>query len=91
MQEVERQSLGHYRIGPGTLYDNLQKLLDHGLVKETTRPGGSDARRRYYTLTALGQDVLAADLKRLKAVVREAGTGLSAFAARRRTGAGRGS
>jgi DNA-binding PadR family transcriptional regulator len=83
MQEVERQSLGHYKLGPGTLYDNLQKLLDAGLVKERTGPDGSSPRRRYYGLTALGQRVLAADLERLRAVVREAGSGLRALKPRR--------
>ena len=32
IKEVARQSAGHYKLGPGTLYDNLQKLLDRGLV-----------------------------------------------------------
>jgi len=71
MQEVERQSIGHYKLGPGTLYDNLQKLLDQGLIVERSRTGGTESRRRYYRLTAIGRKVLAADLDRLETLVRE--------------------
>ena len=38
MKEVDRQSEGRYKLGPGTLYDNLQKLLDHAIVDEVQRP-----------------------------------------------------
>src|ERR1700720_1180331 len=68
MQEVVRQSLGHYKLGPGTLYDNLQKLLDMGLVTECARDE-NDPRRRYYRLSALGRKVLSLDLERLEAAV----------------------
>jgi DNA-binding PadR family transcriptional regulator len=73
IKEVARQSEGHYKLGPGTLYDNLQKLLERGLVKETTRRSGKeDPPRRYYQLTEFGRRVLSADLVRLKSVLREA-------------------
>jgi DNA-binding PadR family transcriptional regulator len=72
MQEVERQSIGHYKLGPGTLYDNLQKLLDQGLITERARAGDAESRRRYYRLTAIGKKVLSADLERLETLVREA-------------------
>ena len=73
MQEVARQSQGTYRLGPGTLYDNLQKLIQRKVVQELgRRPGDEDPRRRYYRLTALGRGVLAAETDRLNDVVREA-------------------
>jgi DNA-binding PadR family transcriptional regulator len=73
MQEVVRQSEGQYRLGPGTLYDNLQKLLAARLVLEVgQRPGDDDSRRRYYRLSPLGRAVLAAETSRLDGVVREA-------------------
>ena len=73
MQEVARQSEGQYRLGPGTLYDNLQKLMNQGLVEEAPQPpANDDPRRRYYCLTSLGRRVLEADLARLRRVVREA-------------------
>ena len=73
MQEVERQSEGRYKLGPGTLYDNLQRLVEQGVVKEVaSRSGDDDPRRRYYRLSATGKSVLAAEITRLEAVVRHA-------------------
>jgi DNA-binding PadR family transcriptional regulator len=72
MQEVQRQSEGKYRLGPGTLYDNLQKMIERGLVEELgQRPGDEDPRRRYYRLSTLGRGVLTAEISRLGDVVRE--------------------
>ena len=74
MQEIARQSDGQYKLGPGTLYDNLQKLMTQGVVREADgkRPEGDDPRRRYYRLTTLGRGILAAEVERLENVVREA-------------------
>ncbi len=85
MQEVARQSEGQYKLGPGTLYDNLQKLMNQGLLEEaaTKRGRGDDPRRKYYRLTSLGRAVLAAEVERLDAVVREARLHLRAPAPRR--------
>jgi len=72
MQEVSRQSEGHYRMGPGTLYDNLEKLLEQGMVAELPqRAGNEDSRRRYYRLTSEGRGLLAAEIARLEGVVRD--------------------
>ena len=73
MQEVARQSGGKYRLGPGTLYDNLQKLIRRQWIEELgRRAGDDDPRRRYYRLSSLGRGVLAAETARLTGVVREA-------------------
>jgi len=73
MREVARQSDGRYKLGPGTLYDNLQKLLDHGVVEgRSPRSPGDDPRRRYYRLSRFGRGLLAAEIARLEGVVREA-------------------
>src|SRR5438445_6100191 len=73
MQEVARQSEGRYKLGPGTLYDNLQKLLDWRLVQDLgQRSGDDDPGRRYYGLAPLGRAVLSAEVSRLDDVVREA-------------------
>jgi DNA-binding PadR family transcriptional regulator len=73
MQEVARQSQGVYKLGPGTLYDNLQKLIQGGWVQELgARRGDADPRRRYYRITGGGRDVLRAETARLTQVVREA-------------------
>ena len=73
MQDVARQSDGNYKLGPGTLYDNLERLIGHGLVQEPTRRAGDDdPRRKYYRLTARGRAVLNAEISRLERVIREA-------------------
>jgi DNA-binding PadR family transcriptional regulator len=70
MQEVSRQSEGRYKLGPGTLYDNLQRLMEQGLVQEVS-PDREESRRRYYRLNSLGRRVLAAEIARLEGVVRD--------------------
>ena len=73
MREVARQSEGRYKLGPGTLYDNLQKLLDQGVVEERSpRSLGDDPRRRYYRLSRFGRGLLAEEIARLEGLVREA-------------------
>ena len=73
MQEVARQSEGKYKLGPGTLYDNLQKLIQRRWVQELgRRPADDDPRRRYYRLTSDGRGILTAETDRLAGVVREA-------------------
>ena len=69
MLEVARQSEGAYKIGPGTLYDNLKKLLGLGMVEEL--PAEGEERRRY-RLSAMGRGVLTAETERLEAVLRQA-------------------
>ena len=76
MQEVLRQSEGRYKLGPGTLYDNIQRLTAQGLVQEVARRASDsartdDPRRRYYRLTSSGRRVLSAEISRLETVVRD--------------------
>jgi DNA-binding PadR family transcriptional regulator len=83
--EVRQRTGGKMRLGPGTLYGSLKRMVDGGLVEESEedrrgppeeQPGGPrryDAeRRRYYRLTDFGERVLAAELTRLEVVVRTA-------------------
>lgn len=70
MQEIARHSEGHYKLGPGSLYDNLRKLMDTGLVQDLPATEADD--RRLYTLTEAGRGALAAEADRLHRVVREA-------------------
>ncbi len=84
MQEASRQSEGQYKLGPGTLYDNLRKLIERRFVQELGhRPGDDDPRRRYYRLTLLGRGVLSGEVVRLEGVVREAKTRLQPAKPRR--------
>ena len=68
--EVSRQSGGAYKIGPGTLYDNLKKLLAEGLVEETRGQKKTMESRREYTLTSLGSGVLRSETERLAQVIK---------------------
>ena len=73
MQEVAAQSDGAMRMGPGTLYGSLKRMLAGGLVEELAErpdPQQEDVRRRYYRLTELGQRVLRAELNRLAHVMQ---------------------
>ena len=73
MLEVARQSDHRYKLGPGTLYDNLEKLLHQGIVEKSTRRSlADDPRRRYYRLTSFGRRLLATEIARLDGVVRKA-------------------
>ena len=84
MQEVLRQSGGRYNLGPGTLYDNLQRLMKQRMVEEVAAPrDGENARRRYYRLSSLGCDVLSQEIARLEDVVNEGKTRLRSLKPRR--------
>jgi DNA-binding PadR family transcriptional regulator len=83
MQEVAKETNDRYKLGPGTLYDNLQKLLDQGLVQEVDRRDKDDPRRRYYRLTPVGDRVLSAEIQRLESVFRKAKTHLQSIKPRR--------
>ena len=73
MRQVERQTNGRMRIGPGTLYSSIQALLEEGLISEViTAQEGVDARRRYYRLTSAGKKLCRAEAERLAALLRAA-------------------
>ena len=66
MQDVALQTGGRLRLGPGTLYGCIKRMLAAGLVKESaTREDGIDERRRYYRLTAQGLRALRAETERM--------------------------
>jgi DNA-binding PadR family transcriptional regulator len=71
MQETAKLSDGKFRMGPGTLYTTLQRLLDLGIIEELARHSGADdSRRRYYRLTGNGKALLETDLERMDSVIR---------------------
>jgi DNA-binding PadR family transcriptional regulator len=72
MQEVERMTDGAVRMGPGTLYGTVKRMIASGLLEEADErpdPSLDDERRRYYRATALGAAVLAAETERMAALV----------------------
>jgi DNA-binding PadR family transcriptional regulator len=72
-KEVLELTDGEVRLGPGTLYGTLQRLMEAGWVEESEGQGSQeDERRRYYRLTRAGRVALEADAKRLDGLVRTA-------------------
>jgi DNA-binding PadR family transcriptional regulator len=57
MSQVEDDSGGRVRLGPGSLYASIKQLRERGLVEEVDADGG-DSRRRYYRLTTAGRAAL---------------------------------
>ncbi len=75
MLEVEGSTGGEIKMGPGTLYGTVKRMLAMGLIEESdTRPDPEldDERRRYYRLTAFGRAALQAETTRLERPVRMA-------------------
>lgn len=75
MREVADRTEGAVRLGPGTLYGSLKRLLQAGLVQEGAEredPESAEERRRYYRLTEYGLAVVRAEARRLEAMVRAA-------------------
>jgi DNA-binding PadR family transcriptional regulator len=72
MQEVQERTEGAVRLGPGTLYGSIKRMLSDGLVEESDeRPDEEldDERRRYYRLTDFGYRVAKAESERLATLV----------------------
>jgi DNA-binding PadR family transcriptional regulator len=73
IQKAGRQSQQKYKLGPGTLYDNLKKLMDLRLVVDSPKSvENSEDEKRLYRLTPEGRTALTAELDRLRNVLREA-------------------
>ncbi len=74
MQAVEALSDGAVRMGPGTLYGTLKRLLELRLVEETPAraTADDDERRRYYRLTRSGREAVRIETARLSRLVRYA-------------------
>lgn len=73
-QAVEERTGGTVRLGPGTLYEAIQRLQEGGLIEERSVRGdepanGQQAQRRYYGLTDRGWDVLRDEVRQLHAIV----------------------
>jgi DNA-binding PadR family transcriptional regulator len=70
-RRVQEQTGGAVRMGPGTLYGTLNRLVDDGLIVETTNrvPRSESERRRYYELTGNGRAVALEELERLQSLV----------------------
>jgi DNA-binding PadR family transcriptional regulator len=77
MKQVESDSQGTVKMGPGTLYGSIGRMMDAGLIRESDRkvdPEIDDARRVYYKITGAGRKALAAELERYRHLVAVAAT-----------------
>jgi DNA-binding PadR family transcriptional regulator len=75
MQDVAARTDGAVRLGPGTLYGSIKRMLHDGLIEELDErpdPEEDDVRRRYYRITPRGRRVAREELGRLAALVRRA-------------------
>ena len=75
-QAVEDLSEGDIRLGPGTLYEAIQRLEDADYIEETAAAeapeNGQAAQRRYYRLTPEGWSVLRTEMRHLARMVDRA-------------------
>lgn len=80
-QDVEERTDGIVKLGPGTLYETLQRMQERGLIEEVDRrppPELDHAQRRYYRITRFGRRVFEAEVNRLGSVVDHARARLEA-------------
>ncbi len=72
MQEVSEHTDGQIKMGPGTLYGTVKRLLEAQLIEESDErpdPHLDDERRRYYRLTGVGEQVVKAEARRYAEIV----------------------
>jgi DNA-binding PadR family transcriptional regulator len=72
MKQVEADSQGKTKMGPGTLYGSMGRMMEAGLIRESDKrvdPERDDARRIYYQLTGVGRAALEGELNRYRDVV----------------------
>ena len=75
MRQVEEQTSGRLRLGPGTLYGSIQALLEGKLIEEVYRSEESEdrqERRRYYKLTAAGRKLARSEAEKMADILRVA-------------------
>jgi DNA-binding PadR family transcriptional regulator len=72
MKQVKQDSQSQVKMGTGTLYGSLKRMLADGLIVEAgdrPDPALDDERRRYYRLTEQGRRAFEAELRRYAEVV----------------------
>jgi DNA-binding PadR family transcriptional regulator len=77
MREVDERTEGKMRLGPGTLYGSIKRMLKDGFIEELEErpdPELDDERRRYYRLTDFGYRLAVVEAQRLERLVKSART-----------------
>ena len=75
MRDIEVLSDGAVKIGPGTMYGSIKRMLNAGLIEESDErpdPEMDDERRRYYRCTGLGARVCTAEAERVRTLLKNA-------------------
>lgn len=75
MQQTKLLSAGSFSMGPATLYTTIGRLLQAGLIEETTKDRTPEERgkgRRFYKLTSAGRTALDEELLRMAHIVKSA-------------------
>lgn len=75
MRQVEDQTCGRMRLGPGTLYSSIQSLLEEKFIEEVDAREDAKLgreRRRYYRLTSAGRKLARSEAERLAGLLRVA-------------------
>jgi DNA-binding PadR family transcriptional regulator len=75
MQDIATRTDGQMKLSPGTLYGSIKRMLEQGLILESSErpdPEMDDERRRYYRLTPFGRRVAGAETERLSRLVSQA-------------------
>ena len=83
MRDAAERSDGRVELQAGALYRLLRRMLEDGLVTESNRRPAADAddeRRRYYRVTALGRQTIAAEAERMATLAAQARAALGALA-----------
>jgi DNA-binding PadR family transcriptional regulator len=73
IQDVAARTGGEVKLGAGTLYRSIQRMLEQGLIVEVSErpaPEDDDERRRYYRITPFGRRVARAETRRLTDLVK---------------------
>lgn len=62
VQQVDALTGGEIRLSPGTLYGSLSKMEKDGLIRFLRE----EEKRKVYTITPLGSEVLELEMKRIE-------------------------
>ena len=73
IQDIAARTAGEVKLGAGTLYRSIQRMLEQGLLverRERPAPEEDDERRRYYGITPFGLAVARAEARRMAQLVK---------------------
>ncbi len=71
IDEIRERTEGGVRLGPGSLYNAIKRLMQEGLIEEIEATN-SDPRRRYYRITTDGRERVAKEAAEFELLVRTA-------------------